>query len=136
MTGFVLGRFRSALHARVTRPATAKAIATTMAALAWPVAVSSCNSVAIAIARLEANVAAASSRERGKPRMTRMATKAGMAVRAAAAITDVVIGHAKTESMASRAREAAATRPVAETWATCQGAWFVEGCIAGRERRQ
>jgi hypothetical protein len=83
----------------------------------------------MAIARLEANVAAASSRDHGKPRMTRMATTAGMAVRAAASITEVVIDQTKMESKASRLREAAATRPVAETGATCQGAWFGESCI-------
>ena len=136
MTGFVPSRFLSALHAKVRRPATAKAIATTMAALAWPVANSARKDVAMAIPRLEANVAAASSRARGKPRMTRMATTAGMAVRAAASITEVVIDQTKMESMASIAREAAATRPVAGTGATCQGDWFGEGCIAGRERRQ
>jgi hypothetical protein len=56
----------------------------------------------MAIARLEANVAAASSRDHGKPRMTRMATTAGMAVRAAASITEVVIDQTKMESKAGR----------------------------------
>ena len=97
-------------------------IATTVAALAWPATSPTLNSATMAMARPRANVAAARSRDRGKPRMTRMATTAGMAVSAAASITEVVIDQTKIESMARRAREVATTRPVAETGATCQGA--------------
>jgi hypothetical protein len=51
-----------------------------------------------------------------------MATMAEMAVRAAGAITWGVTDQVTTESTARRARAVAATRSVAETGATCQGA--------------
>ena len=122
MTGSPPSRLRSPDNANDRIPVAARAIDTTMPALAWPANSPIWDSAKEATARIEANVALASSREWGKPRMTRMATTAGMAVRTAASIRSGVTDQVKMESTASRARAAAATRPVAETGATCQGA--------------